>query len=151
MVRISDIIETFIKDMISKEQGKKILIQRNELANKFSCAPSQINYVLSSRFTYAKGYVIESKRGGGGFIVIKKVDYDNNEERLNIINDSIGNSITYNNALSIINDLKENNFLNEKEKEIIKISLNERTLSSVEDKNILRADILKGILTVILS
>lgn len=151
MVRISDIIETFIKDMISKEQGKKILIQRNELANKFSCAPSQINYVLSSRFTYAKGYVIESKRGGGGFIVIKKVDYDNNEERLNIINDSIGSSITYNNALSIINDLKENNFLNEKEKEIIKISLNERTLSSVEDKNILRADILKGILTVILS
>jgi len=151
MERISDIIETFIKDMISKEQEGKVQIQRNELANKFSCAPSQINYVLTSRFTYEKGYVIESKRGGGGFIVIKKINYDNNEERLNIINDSIGKSITYNNALSIIENLKENKFINEKEAEIIKISLNDRTLSSSEYKNILRADILKGILAVILS
>ena len=151
MVRISDIIENFIKDMIDKEQGKKILIQRNELANKFSCAPSQINYVLSSRFTYAKGYIIESKRGGGGFIVIKKVNYDNNQEKLNIINNSIGKSITYNNALAIIEDLKENGFITEKEEKIIKISLNERTLSSSEYKNILRADILKGILAVVLS
>lgn len=151
MVRISDIIENFIKDMIDKEQEKKILIQRNELANKFSCAPSQINYVLSSRFTYAKGYIIESKRGGGGFIVIKKVNYDNNQEKLNIINNSIGKSITYNNALAIIEDLKENGFITEKEEKIIKISLNERTLSSSEYKNILRADILKGILAVVLS
>ena len=151
MERISDIIETFIKDMISKEQEGKVQIQRNELANKFSCAPSQINYVLTSRFTYEKGYVIESKRGGGGFIVIKKINYDNNEERLNIINNSIGKSITYNNALSIIENLKENKFINEKEAEIIKISLNDRTLSSSEYKNILRADILKGILAVILS
>lgn len=151
MERISDIIETFIKDMISKEQEGKVQIQRNELANKFSCAPSQINYVLTSRFTYEKGYVIESKRGGGGFIVIKKINYDNNEERINIINNSIGKSITYNNALSIIENLKENKFINEKEAEIIKISLNDRTLSSSEYKNILRADILKGILAVILS
>lgn len=151
MERISDVIETFIKDMISKEQEGKVQIQRNELANKFSCAPSQINYVLTSRFTYEKGYVIESKRGGGGFIVIKKINYDNNEERLNIINNSIGKSITYNNALSIIENLKENKFINEKEAEIIKISLNDRTLSSSEYKNILRADILKGILAVILS
>lgn len=151
MVRISDMIETFIKDMINKDQEKKILIQRNELANKFSCAPSQINYVLTSRFTYAKGYVIESKRGGGGFIVIKKINYDNNQEKLNIINNSIGKSITYNNALAIIEDLKENNFITEREEEIIRVSLNERTLSSSEYKNILRANILKGILAVVLS
>lgn len=151
MVRISDMIETFIKDMINKDQEKKILIQRNELANKFSCAPSQINYVLTSRFTYAKGYVIESKRGGGGFIVIKKINYDNNQEKLNIINNSIGKSITYNNALAIIEDLKENSFITEKEEEIIKVTLNERTLSSSEYKNILRANILKGILAVVLS
>lgn len=151
MVRISDMIETFIKDMINKDQEKKILIQRNELANKFSCAPSQINYVLTSRFTYAKGYVIESKRGGGGFIVIKKINYDNNQEKLNVINNAIGESITYNNALAIIEDLKENSFITEKEEEIIKVTLNERTLSSSEYKNILRANILKGILAVVLS
>lgn len=151
MVRISDMIETFIKDMINKEQESKVIIQRNDLANKFSCAPSQINYVLSSRFTYEKGYLIESKRGGGGYIVIKKVEYDNNVDKLNIINEAIGDSITYIKAIRIIEDLKENNFITEREEKIIKISLNERTLASSEYKNILRADILKGILAVVLS
>ena len=151
MVRISDMIETFIKDMINKEQENKVIIQRNYLANKFSCAPSQINYVLSSRFTYEKGYLIESKRGGGGYIVIKKIEYDNNLDKLNIINEAIGDSITYTKAMRIIEDLKENNFITEREEKIIKISLNERTLASSEYKNILRADILKGILAVVLS
>ena len=62
MARISDVIENFIKDMISEEEESIVSIRRNELADKFSCAPSQINYVLSTRFTYEKGYVIESKR-----------------------------------------------------------------------------------------
>jgi transcriptional regulator of stress and heat shock response len=151
MARISDTIENFLKDMINDEEESKILIQRNELADKFSCAPSQINYVLTTRFTYEKGYVIESRRGGGGFIIIKKIEYYDNKERLDILNKSIGDSITYGNALSILEDLKENKIIDNKELEIIKISLNDRTLASAEYKNILRADVLKGILTVLLS
>lgn len=72
MARLSDIIEEFIKDMLDDAQDNELQIQRNELANKFSCAPSQINYVLTTRFTANKGYYIESRRGGGGCIVIKK-------------------------------------------------------------------------------
>lgn len=151
MARISDTIENFLKDMINDEEESKILIQRNELADKFSCAPSQINYVLTTRFTYEKGYVIESRRGGGGFIIIKKVDYDDNKERLFRINESIGDKITYSNALSILDHLKDDRIINDREYEIIKISLNDRTLGSAEHKNILRADILRGILTVLLS
>ena len=151
MARISDTIENFLKDMINDKEESKILIQRNELADKFSCAPSQINYVLTTRFTYEKGYVIESRRGGGGFIIIKKIEYYDNKERLDILNESIGDSITYGNALSILEDLKENKVIDNKEYEIIKISLNDRTLASAEYKNVLRADILKGILTVLLS
>lgn len=151
MARISDTIENFIKELLDEERERQVLIQRNELADKFSCAPSQINYVLTTRFTYEKGYIIESKRGGGGCIVIRKITYDDKDERLNLINNSIGNSITYGNALSILNHLKETNSISEKENEIIKIALNDRTLSSVEDKNKLRADILKGILAVVLS
>ena len=79
MARFSDTIENFIKDMINEERERQVLIQRNELADKFSCAPSQINYVLTTRFTYEKGYIIESKRGGGGCIVIKKITYDDKE------------------------------------------------------------------------
>ena len=151
MARISDTIESFLKGMINEEEESKILIQRNELADKFSCAPSQINYVLTTRFTYEKGYVIESRRGGGGFIIIKKIEYYDNKERLDILNESIGDSITYGNALSILEDLKENNVIDKKEYEIIKISLNDRTLVSAEYKNVLRAGILKGVLTVLLS
>lgn len=151
MARISDTIENFIKDMINEERERQVLIQRNELADKFSCAPSQINYVLTTRFTYEKGYIIESKRGGGGCIVIKKITYDDNDERLSLINTSIGESITYGSALSILDHLKETKNITEKEYEIIKISLNDRTLVSVEDKNKLRADMLRGIITVILS
>ncbi len=151
MARISDTIENFIKDLLNEERERKILIQRNELADKFSCAPSQIKYVLTTRFTYEKGYIIESKRGGGGCIVIKKITYDDKAERLNIINNSIGESITYGNALSILNHLKDTKSITNKEYEIIKISLNDRTLTSVDDKNKLRADMLKGILAIVLS
>ncbi|NLL30658.1 MAG: CtsR family transcriptional regulator [Clostridiales bacterium] len=151
MARISDVIENFIKDMISEEEESIVSIRRNELADKFSCAPSQINYVLSTRFTYEKGYVIESKRGGGGCIVIKRINYHNNREKLKLMVDSIGNSITYSGALSILNHLEEINLITEREYEIIKITINDRTIASSDYKNELRADILKGILTVILS
>lgn len=151
MARISDTIENFIKELLDEKIERQILIQRNELADKFSCAPSQINYVLTTRFTYEKGYIIESKRGGGGCIVIKKITYDDKEERLNLMNNSIGDSITYGSALSIIEHLKETHTISEKESEIIKISLNDRTLAAVDDKNKVRADILRGILAVILS
>lgn len=107
--------------------------------------------MLTTRFTYEKGYIIESKRGGGGCIVIKKITYDDKDERLLLINTSIGESITYGGALSILDHLKDTKNITEKEYEIIKISLNDRTLVSVEDKNKLRADMLKGIITVILS
>ena len=73
MARISDIIAKFINDMIEEEKDKEIIIQRNELADKFNCAPSQINYVISTRFKPSQGYYVESKRGGGGYIKIKKV------------------------------------------------------------------------------
>lgn len=149
MARISDTIEKFIKGMISEED--EIQIQRNELADKFSCAPSQINYVLTTRFTYEKGYLIESRRGGGGYIVIKKLLYDNHDKRLDIINNSIGSSITYQGALSILEHLKEIGSITNKEYEIMKVSLNDRSLGLVVEKNKVRAEILKGMITVILS
>lgn len=151
MARISDTIENFIKDMLNEERERQVLIQRNELADKFSCAPSQINYVLTTRFTYEKGYIIESKRGGGGYIVIRKITYDDKAERFNLINNSIGESITYGNALSILEHLNDSKVISKNELEIIKITLNDRTLASVDNKNKLRADMLKGILAVVLS
>lgn len=69
---MSDKIEAFILELLKQEQEKQIRIQRNELAQLFGCVPSQINYVISTRFSPERGYFVESRRGGGGYITIKK-------------------------------------------------------------------------------
>lgn len=151
MARISDTIEIFIKEMLQSKDDNKILIQRNELADRFCCAPSQINYVLTTRFTYEKGYVIESKRGGGGCIVITKIEYNDNSEKMDIINQAIGDSITYQGTISLINHLYESKIISYRELEIIKVSINDRTLAAAEDKNKIRAEMLKGIIAIVLA
>ncbi|BAH05204.1 CtsR family transcriptional regulator [Clostridium kluyveri] len=151
MARLSDIIEEFIKDMFNNSNNNdELQIGRNELANHFSCAPSQINYVLTTRFTMDKGYYIESKRGGGGYIIIKKVEINCNKNLLDIIIERIGDSITYNAGAQIIEGLFEEEIITERETIILKAVINDRTLNTMmENKNKLRADILKALMLVI--
>lgn len=151
MARLSDIIEEFIKELFNNNQGNIIFIQRNELADQFRCAPSQINYVLTTRFTYEKGYLIESKRGGGGHIVIKQLNHSSSNIREKLINESIGDTITYHNADSILSNLFESDIIDEKQYELMKIAINDRSLISTENKNKVRADILKAMIMIILS
>ncbi|EHI97097.1 MULTISPECIES: CtsR family transcriptional regulator [unclassified Clostridium] len=151
MARLSDIIEDFIKQMFNENRDNVIFIQRNELADQFRCAPSQINYVLTTRFTYERGYLIESKRGGGGHIAIKQLEYDDSNKREEIINQSIGDTITYHNANALLNHLLESGVIEERECEIMKMAINDRSLTSAENKNKVRADILKAMIMIILS
>lgn len=151
MARLSDTIENFIKRMFNENDENIIFIQRNELADQFRCAPSQINYVLTTRFTYERGYLIESKRGGGGHIIIKQIDHGTADKREEIINGGIGNSITYHNASVLIDDLLNSKIIDKKQYDLMKIAVNDRSLISIEDKNRARADILKAMVMVILS
>ena len=150
MARLSDIIEQFIKDLLNGKD-EELQIQRNELADYFNCAPSQINYVLTTRFTYDKGYIIESKRGGGGCILIRKVSFDNKLSRLKRLMEYIGGSITYHKATALLESLYEAELITERELNIIKLTVNDRTLAAGNDRNKLRADILKSIISIILS
>ena len=151
MARLSDIIEAFIKQLFDENRDNVIFIQRNELADQFRCAPSQINYVLTTRFTYERGYLIESKRGGGGHIAIKQLEYDDLNKREELINQSIGDTITYHNANALVNHLLESGVIEKRECEIMKIAVNDRSLTSADNKNKIRADILKGMIMIILS
>lgn len=151
MARISDVIAEFINDMLEEKNSKEVIIQRNDLADKFNCAPSQINYVLTTRFSHERGYLIESRRGGGGYIIIKKISHSDNEKMITMLNESIGKSITYQGALSLIQYLLDIELISKRESELIKIAVNDRTLVSVEDKNKARADILRGMMAVVLS
>ncbi|URZ14706.1 CtsR family transcriptional regulator [Clostridium felsineum] len=152
-MRLSDIIEEFLKEMIAENNENELEIQRNELANHFSCAPSQINYVLTTRFTTDKGYYIESRRGGGGCIRIRKVEYHESEKSpfINSIIDRIKNSITYDAGCKIVDGLLDMNLLTAREGTIIKACINDRTLLYAADRrNEIRAEILKSTLIVLL-
>jgi transcriptional regulator CtsR len=150
MPGLSNIIEAFIKELLEEANGS-IEIQRNELAEYFDCAPSQINYVLTTRFTPYKGYYIESKRGGGGYIKIIKVSIDDYEDINNIIVNAIGDSITKGKAYDIIDTLKDEKIITKRESDIIKASISDRALNCENNmRNSIRADILKNILLILL-
>ncbi|MEZ0536196.1 CtsR family transcriptional regulator [Caldicellulosiruptoraceae bacterium PP1] len=151
MAKLSDIIETFIKELLNSKDGE-IEIQRNELAQYFKCAPSQINYVLSTRFTLERGYYIESKRGGGGSIRIMKISIDDNNNFVENLINSINNSLTQHAANSIIDCLYENNFVTEREALLMKVVTNDKTLNIISDnKDEFRAFLLKNMIINLLN
>lgn len=147
MARLSDIIEGFIKEMLQESNENILEIQRNELANHFNCAPSQINYVLTTRFTIDQGYYIESKRGGGGFIKIRRVEIDRDDYIKNKIWDSIGNEITQQDGENFIKFFEENDFITQREARIMRVAINDKTLALPQNiKDNVRAQILKTML-----
>lgn len=145
MSNLSDIIESFIKNMITTNDNNEIEIQRNTLAQHFSCSPSQINYVLTTRFNNDRGYIIESKRGGGGYIKIFKINSSVDDELNKILNESIGQSITINKAYDLLNLLNDKDIISKREKEIMQSAISDRALSLIayEDRNRFRAILLK--------
>lgn len=152
MSKLSDIIEDFIKEMMDTNNSSIIEIQRNMLAQQFDCSPSQINYVLTTRFNNERGYIIESRRGGGGYIKIFKVETSKSDDLEKILNVSIGDSITINKAFDLIDVLSEKGIITRREQIIIKMVLNDRSLNTVihQDRNKLRADMLKEIILAII-
>lgn len=150
MSKLSNSIEEFLNELIF-ESGGVVEIQRSKISDQFNCAPSQINYVLTTRFTPFKGYYVESRRGGGGYIRIVKVKIEDDDERLDRFLDFVGNSITKNNSDDLLEELVRLKKVTRREMELMKVSLSDRSLSQCENRNELRADLLKNMLLVIFS
>ncbi len=149
MANISDIIEQFILKSLGDDNS--VDISRNELANFFSCAPSQINYVLETRFTIDRGFVKESKRGGGGYIKISKINVDDDNYMNNLILESVGDSLGYKRLTQILDKLEQEKIISKREGEIISSALNEESLSMpFTIKDSIRAKAFKNILTTLL-
>ena len=100
---MSDIIEAYIKKILNAEE--QIEIRRNEMADRFNCVPSQINYVINTRFTEQQGYAVESKRGGGGYIRIMKVKILDQAELLDKLIAIVGESINQKDAFAVTQNL----------------------------------------------
>lgn len=145
-MRMSDVIEEFIKDLFDEDESNFIEIQRNELAQHFNCVPSQINYVISTRFKPSQGYYVESKRGGGGNIRIKKVNNSKSDYLMHIIN-NVGNSITANEVDILLSDFLTYNVIGTLEAKLIKVATSDNVLKlDKEIKDEVRARILKNML-----
>lgn len=144
-MRVSDIIEEFIKDLFD-EGNEAIEIQRNELAEHFNCVPSQINYVISTRFKPSQGYYVESRRGGGGHITIKKVKNDEEDYIMHIIN-NIGKELTSNEVDILLSDFLSYNIIEPKEAKLLKVATSDNVLKLAKDiKDEVRARIFKNML-----
>ena len=150
MANISDVIEAFILDNMGDDD--KIDISRNELASFFSCAPSQINYVLQTRFTLDRGFIKESRRGGGGFIRITKVSLDNDESVASAVISSIGEEISFKRAEQILSRLNQEEIISAKELGLIKSMINDEAIKvpfAIKDK--MRAQSLKACVLYLLN
>lgn len=144
-MRISDLIEDFIKDLFDDDK-ELIEIQRNELAEYFNCVPSQINYVISTRFKPSQGYYVESKRGGGGHITIKRVNNSKSDYFMHIIK-NIGNEMTSNDVDILISDFLTYDLISKKEAKLLKVATSDNVLETTKDlKDTLRAKIFKNML-----
>ena len=110
---ISDLIESYLKEILKEQE--KIEIRRAEMATQFSCVPSQINYVINTRFTVAQGYSVESKRGGGGYIRIQKVNLNNDGSLLSDLVEVVGNSLSQNDGIAILQQLYNYDIISKRE------------------------------------
>lgn len=146
MANISESIEQFI--IATMGSNDSVDISRNSLAEYFSCAPSQINYVLDTRFTVDRGYVKESRRGGGGFIKISKIKNTDSNAYLNgLILESVGDELSHKRMLQILDKLISDEIVSKKESVLIETALSEDSLSMpFTIKNKIRAKAFKNIL-----
>ena len=144
MANISDVIEKFIIETLGDDVFMDL--SRNELAEFFNVAPSQINYVLSTRFNFERGFLTESRRGGGGYIrlsrlVNTKVDF------LRDLIESVGDELEYRQALSILSGLVEFDKITSEEKEKLEWVMSPKSLATpLKIENSIRAKMMKNLL-----
>ena len=150
-MRLSDSIESFIKTLMTQEEPE-VELKRNELAEYFGCAPSQINYVLATRFSPDHGYIIESRRGGGGYIRIVRVVQTGAQRLMYLTNERIGDAISEAEAVRLIHQLVEQGLVSLAEGEIMRSAVSAQAMSvPIPDalKVALRARTLKTMLMTI--
>ena len=147
-MNMSDIIEKMLIDMLKESDGN-VEIQRNTLAGELNCVPSQINYVIQTRFTPERGYIIESRRGGGGGVRIRTVKTDRSTYPMHIVN-AVGNTLSYRTAAVFVQNLLDYECITPREAHIILGAVNDKVLPFPADiRDSVRARIFKSMMTSI--
>lgn len=150
-MKMSDIITARILQMLEQSEVDTAEIQRNELASLLGCVPSQINYVLSSRFTPEHGFLIESKRGGGGYIKITRVKLDKSSAIMHIIN-SIGARLDSSSARILIENSRQSELISDEAAALMQSAVSNTVLHSIptENRDVYRAAVIKQMLLTLI-
>lgn len=149
MMRISDSVANYIMQLLNEADGTAE-IQRNELANVLGCVPSQINYVITSRFTPEQGYLVESRRGGGGYIRITRRQLSKSDVVMHIIN-AVGDSLDGGTARAMTENMLQNGVIDCEAASLLQAAVSDQSLSLIprEFRDMVRASIYKNMLLVV--
>lgn len=144
---ISDLIASFLQDSLDTAENGVLEVQRSDLAQRFNCVPSQINYVMSTRFSPERGYIVESRRGGNGYIRITRVRVDRETLLMHVIN-SLGGSVDLSSTRAILSNLVQSGAMDRALGQTILTAVGDKALGQVprEKRDAVRADILKQVL-----
>ena len=142
---MSDLIENYLKNVLHKNET--VEIRRSEIADQFNCVPSQINYVINTRFTIQQGYVVESKRGGGGYIRIMKVNLVDEMDILNELGNLIPEELSAREGNHLLQNLYENELITKREAQMMSLMMEKDTFSSnVKNAAEIRSNMMKKLI-----
>ena len=142
---MSDLIENYLKNVLHKNET--VEIRRSEIADQFNCVPSQINYVINTRFTIQQGYVVESKRGGGGYIRIMKVNLVDEMDILNELGNLIPEELSEREGNHLLQNLYENELISKREAQMMSLMMEKDTFpSNVKNASEIRSNMMKKLI-----
>lgn len=144
---ISDLIASFLQESLEDAENGVLEVQRSDLAQRFNCVPSQINYVMSTRFSPERGYIVESRRGGNGYIRITRVQMDHQTLLMHVIN-SLGDEVDLASVRAILSNLVQSGTLEENMGRALLAAVGDKALAAVprDKRDHVRAAILKQVL-----
>ncbi|MGI6119729.1 MAG: CtsR family transcriptional regulator [Desulfosporosinus sp.] len=150
MGNLADRIEEYLKQILEQTPEGYIVLQRSELAYEFSCVPSQINYVLDTRFTVERGYLVESRRGGGGYLRIIRLGLGLDGKSQQVIQQLVGEQLSRERSNILVDRLVDEGLVTTREAAIIKCVLSGNDFDGeFKGWDVLRAELMKKILTTL--
>ncbi|NLL42916.1 MAG: CtsR family transcriptional regulator [Firmicutes bacterium] len=150
MSSLADHIEAYIKKMLRSSKTNSVELSRAQMADDFSCVPSQINYVLSTRFTLERGYIVESRRGGGGYIRVGRVEVTDCTSHAVRLLQSVGSELTEKQMDNILVHLKDHQVISLQELRLIRGIVQQEVSKIGQGKHVLRASLVRSLLFFII-
>ena len=151
MSSLSKQIEEYIKSLLEQESAGVVEIQRNFLSEYFHCVPSQINYVLSTRFTPVQGYMVETRRGGGGFVRIVSLQLDDDDDLQDALMDAVGDKLTQSDSEGLTEYLYQQGILSQRERLLFNSMLKDRVMTGLNknQRDNVRASMMQHMLAML--